>query len=137
MNHKFLIITMTIFSPLIAMASPIFVISTSSIDPAYKSSLLKGSSFDSHNSKSNNTLTPYQYEQSVIKQRDLNLAYANRVTNARQAGQMVKSRYGGRVLSINTSNSGNGKGYRVKLVDKNGKVLTIFVDAASGRMTQL
>jgi uncharacterized membrane protein YkoI len=50
---------------------------------------------------------------------------------------MVKSRYGGRVLSINTSNSGNGKGYRVKLVDKNGKVLTIFVDAASGRMTQL
>ena len=65
------------------------------------------------------------------------LVFANTISNAKQAAQHVRSRYGGKILSVNTSYSSGNNGYKVKLVDKQGRVLTVFVNAATGGISQL
>lgn len=65
------------------------------------------------------------------------LVFANTISNAKQAAQHVRSRYGGKILSVNASYYSGNNGYKVKLVDKQGRVLTVFVNAATGRISQL
>lgn len=49
--------------------------------------------------------------------------------SASQAAQKVQSRYGGKVLKVQRS----GNGYRVKLIKKDGRIVSVFVDG-SGRI---
>jgi uncharacterized membrane protein YkoI len=54
-----------------------------------------------------------------------------RVNSSNQAAQMAQSRYGGKVLKVKAKKSG----YRVKLIKKDGYIITVFVDAKSGRIS--
>lgn len=54
-----------------------------------------------------------------------------RVKSTNQAAQLAKSRFGGKVLKVQTQTSG----YRVKLIKKDGHIISIFVDAKSGRIS--
>jgi len=60
-------------------------------------------------------------------------ANAYKVRSAQQAAKIVKNRYGGKVLKVQTVNK--GQGYRVRLLKKNGHVVTVTVDAKSGRVS--
>lgn len=55
--------------------------------------------------------------------------------SAQQAARIVKSKYGGKVLKVNNSGSKNNPSYRVKLLKKNGHVISVNVDARSGRVS--
>ena len=57
-----------------------------------------------------------------------------KVTSSRQAAQMVVSRFGGKVLKIQPKTSNGQQGYKVKLLKKSGNILTVFVNAKSGRL---
>lgn len=50
--------------------------------------------------------------------------------SAKQAANVAKGRYGGKVLKVSSS----GDGYRVKLLTNDGKVISVFVDGVSGRI---
>ncbi|MFD2166205.1 PepSY domain-containing protein [Thalassotalea euphylliae] len=50
--------------------------------------------------------------------------------SARQAASIVQSAYGGKVLKVQSS----GKGYRVKLLKQDGRIISVFVDGKSGRI---
>lgn len=54
-----------------------------------------------------------------------------RVKNTRQAAQLAQSRFGGKVLKVQAQKSG----YRVKLIKKDGHIISVFVDAKSGRIS--
>jgi len=54
-----------------------------------------------------------------------------RVKSSKQAAQMVKSRFGGKVLKVQKQKSG----YRVKLIKADGHIVSVYVDAKSGRMS--
>jgi uncharacterized membrane protein YkoI len=54
-----------------------------------------------------------------------------RVKSSNQAAQMAQSRYGGKVLKVQAKKSG----YRVKLIKKDGYIITVFVEAKSGRIS--
>lgn len=45
--------------------------------------------------------------------------------SAQQAAQKVQSRFGGKVLKVQRS----GNGYRVKLIKKDGRIVSVFVDS--------
>ena len=60
-------------------------------------------------------------------------ASAYKVRSAQQAAKIVKNRYGGKVLKVQTVNK--GQGYRVRILKKNGHVVTVTVDAKSGRVS--
>ncbi len=54
------------------------------------------------------------------------------VKSSHQAAQMVKGRFGGKVLKVSKL---KGKaGYRVKLLKDNGHVVQVSVDASTGKM---
>lgn len=53
------------------------------------------------------------------------------VQSSQQAAQMAKARLGGKVLKVQKQNSG----YRVKLIKSNGHIVSVFVDARSGRIS--
>ena len=53
-----------------------------------------------------------------------------KVRSSRQAAQMAQSRFGGKVLKVQKQNSG----YRVKLIKNNGNIVSVYVDAKSGRI---
>jgi uncharacterized protein YpmB len=53
---------------------------------------------------------------------------------SRQAAQIVKSRFGGKVLKVTRSKSANHPVYRVKLVKDNGHVISVSVDGKTGRI---
>jgi len=57
-----------------------------------------------------------------------------KVRSSQQAAQLVKSRFGGKVLKVNKQNVNGHSGYKVKLLKKNGHVVSILVDAQSGRI---
>ena len=50
--------------------------------------------------------------------------------SAQQAASIVKSRFGGKVLKVQSS----GNGYRVKLVKPDGRILSVSVDGQTGRI---
>jgi len=49
-----------------------------------------------------------------------------------QAVAMVQRQYQGKVLSVQSS----GSGYRVKLLNNDGQVFSVSVDAATGRVSR-
>lgn len=53
-----------------------------------------------------------------------------RVTNSQQAAQMARSRFGGKVLKVKNNQSN----YRVKLIKDNGHIISVIVDAKTGRV---
>lgn len=54
-----------------------------------------------------------------------------RIKSANQAAQVAKSRFGGKVLKVQTKKSG----YKVKLIKQDGHIISVFVDAKSGRIS--
>jgi len=54
-----------------------------------------------------------------------------RVKSSRQAAQMVKGRFGGKVLKVQKQKSG----YRVKLIKADGHIVSVYVDAKTGRVS--
>jgi uncharacterized membrane protein YkoI len=54
-----------------------------------------------------------------------------RVKSSTQAAQLAQRRYGGKVLKVQAQKSG----YRVKLIKKDGHIISVFVDAKSGRIS--
>ena len=57
-----------------------------------------------------------------------------KVTSAQQAAQKVTSRYGGKVLKVRKKKVNGGPGYKVKLLKDNGQIISVTVDATSGRV---
>jgi len=55
--------------------------------------------------------------------------------SAQQAARIVKSKFGGKVLKVSNSGSENNPSYRVKLLKANGHVISVNVDAKSGRVS--
>ena len=58
-----------------------------------------------------------------------------RVKSAQQAAQMVKRRYGGKVLKVSQTGFQGQVTYRVKLVKKDGHVISVAVNARTGQLT--
>ena len=56
------------------------------------------------------------------------------VSSARQAAEKVLSRYGGKVLKVSKKKINGGLGYKVKLLKGNGQIISVTVDATSGRI---
>lgn len=54
-----------------------------------------------------------------------------RVKSSTQAAQVAQRRFGGKVLKVQTQKSG----YRVKLIKKNGHIISVFVNAKSGKIS--
>jgi len=57
-----------------------------------------------------------------------------KITSAQQAAQKVTSRYGGKVLRVKKKKVNGGPGYKVKLLKDNGQIVSLSVDATSGRI---
>lgn len=53
------------------------------------------------------------------------------VKSNQQAGQLVKKKYGGKVLRVNKNN--NQSAYLVKLLQDNGHVISVIVNAKTGK----
>lgn len=53
------------------------------------------------------------------------------VISSQQAAQIAKSRFGGKVLKVQKQNAG----YRVKLIKNDGNIVSVYVDAKSGRIS--
>lgn len=56
---------------------------------------------------------------------------ANKVNSSSQAARIVKSRTGGKVLKV--KNNGRS-GYKVKVIKPNGHIISVTVDAKSGKV---
>jgi len=56
------------------------------------------------------------------------------VQNPQQAARIAKSRFGGRVLKVSKKKQNGRTGYKVKLIKKDGHIISVFVDAQSGRV---
>jgi len=54
-----------------------------------------------------------------------------RVKSSKQAAQMAKGRFGGKVLKVQKQKSG----YRVKLIKTDGHIVSVYVDAQTGRIS--
>ena len=54
-----------------------------------------------------------------------------RVKSSKQAAQMAKSRFGGKVLKVQKQKSG----YRVKLIKADGHIVSVYVDAKTARIS--
>ncbi len=59
-----------------------------------------------------------------------------KVKSRKQATLLVKQRYDARVISIKSASSNGSKGYRAKLLSKDGTVFYVFVDAKTGRVSR-
>jgi uncharacterized membrane protein YkoI len=56
------------------------------------------------------------------------------VKNPQQAARIVKSRFGGKVLKVSKKQNNGRIGYKVKLIKKDGHIITVLVDAHTGRI---
>ena len=54
-----------------------------------------------------------------------------RIKSSKQAAQMVKARFGGKVLKVQKQKSG----FRVKLIKADGHIMSVYVDAKTGRIS--
>ncbi len=68
---------------------------------------------------------------STIKANQQSSKQQVRVKSSTQAAQMAQHRFGGKVLKVQTQKTG----YRVKLIKKDGHIISVFVDAKSGRIS--
>jgi len=57
-----------------------------------------------------------------------------KVHSSQQAAQLVKNRFGGKVLKVSKQKVNGHSGYKVKLLKKSGHVVSVLVDAQSGRI---
>lgn len=53
-----------------------------------------------------------------------------KVKSRKQAAQMAKGRFGGKILKVKKQKSG----YRVKLIKTNGHIVSVYINAKTGRM---
>lgn len=67
----------------------------------------------------------------TIKANSQNAKQQVLVKNKSQAAQMAQRRFGGKVLKVNKQNLD----YRVKLIKKNGHVISVVVNAKSGNIS--
>ncbi|GLX86106.1 hypothetical protein tloyanaT_23590 [Thalassotalea loyana] len=81
-------------------------------------------------------LIPLAFILSLFVSTEIHAASKPAVKNANQAAQIVKSRYGGKVLKVNSSKGKGSKVYKVKLIKKNGKVVNVSVFADTGRVKE-
>lgn len=98
-------------------------------------SKVNASSFSPHSS--NSSFEKYSIEHSITSLNESKLAFNNVVSSPNQAAQIVKRRFGGKILNVKASRFNGAKGYKVKLVNQQGKVLTVFVNSSTGRVSQL
>lgn len=62
-------------------------------------------------------------------------AQKNNTTISKQhAAQLVKKKYGGKILKIHSINKQSG--YTVRVLQDNGKIISVVVDAKSGRLVK-
>ncbi len=54
-----------------------------------------------------------------------------RVKSTAQAAQLAKRKFGGKVLKVQSKSAG----YRVKLIKKDGHIISVFVNANSGTVS--
>jgi len=59
---------------------------------------------------------------------------SSRKISQQQAAQKVKSRYGGKVLKVQSSKVNGQAGYKVKLLKKDGHIISVLVDGKSGKI---
>ncbi|MDO6445904.1 PepSY domain-containing protein [Colwellia sp. 1_MG-2023] len=57
------------------------------------------------------------------------------VNSSQQAARIVKSQFGGKILKVQRTKVNGNSGYRVKVLKNNGHVITVTVDAVSGRIS--
>jgi hypothetical protein len=57
------------------------------------------------------------------------------INNSQQAARLVKSKYGGKILKVQRTKVSGNPGYKVKLLKDNGHVVSIKVNAKSGRVS--
>jgi hypothetical protein len=57
------------------------------------------------------------------------------VSSSQQAARIVKSKYGGKILKVQRTKVNGNTGYKVKVLKNNGHVMTVSVDAVSGRIS--
>lgn len=55
------------------------------------------------------------------------------IQNSHQAARLVKNRFGGKVLKVKKVKSNGKQGYKVKVLKDNGHVITVFVNAQTGK----
>lgn len=58
-----------------------------------------------------------------------------KVSNAQQAARLVKKRTGGKVLKVERSKVNGNPGYKVKVLKDNGHVVSIKIDAITGKIS--
>lgn len=56
------------------------------------------------------------------------------VSTAQQAAQIVKKKFGGKVLKVERTKVNGNPGYKVKLLKDNGHVVSVKVNAISGKI---
>lgn len=78
--------------------------------------------------KLNNPLPELQYAQHI----PYNSA-ALKIANKQQAAKLVKSRMGGKVLSVKAVKG--QQAYKVKLLKDDGHIVSVFVNAKTGKIT--
>lgn len=54
-----------------------------------------------------------------------------KIKNDKQAAQQAQRRFGGKVLKVQSLQSG----YKVKLIKKDGHIISVYVDAKSGQIS--
>lgn len=59
---------------------------------------------------------------------------SSRKISQQQAVQKVKNRYGGKVLKVQSSKVNGQAGYKVKLLKKDGHIISVLVDGHSGKI---
>jgi uncharacterized membrane protein YkoI len=53
--------------------------------------------------------------------------------SAQQAARLVKNKYGGKVLKVQSKKVNGSPGYKVKLLKENGHVISVNVDGKTGK----
>jgi len=61
-------------------------------------------------------------------------AKALMVKSPQHAARIVQNRFGGKVLKVSKKKNNNRIGYKVKLIKKDGHIISVLVDAHSGRI---
>ena len=71
----------------------------------------------------------------MIVKAKYNQARNAKALSAQQAARLVKNKFGGKLLKVSNSGTKSNPSYRVKLLKDNGHVISVNVDAKSGRIS--
>lgn len=58
------------------------------------------------------------------------------IANSQQAARLVKGRFGGKILKVQRTKVNGNPGYKVKLLKDNGHVISVKVDATTGKISR-